>query len=68
MVHITPDFKTKKEFLEAFKKGVEITTYTPGGLFPSKQDGRVSIEAPAEFHKWYCSVEIKDQKVVKIYR
>lgn len=66
MVHIDPDFKTKKEFKEAFRKGVEIMTYTPGGLFQSADNGVVTIEAPAMFHKWYCRVEIKDRKVVKI--
>lgn len=66
-VHIDPDFPTKKAFKEAFKKGIEIFTYTPGGLFQSQNDGRVTVEAPAIFHRWYSSVEIKDRKIVKIY-
>ena len=67
MVHIDPDFKTKKAFLEALKNGREIYVYSPGP-FPAPKNGRVSIEAPAEYHKWYLSVEIKDEKIVKVYR
>lgn len=67
MVHINPDFKTKKEFLEALKKGRKIYVFSPGP-FPAPVNGRVTIEAPANYHKWYLSVEIKDGKIVKAYR
>ena len=65
MVHIDPDFKTKKAFKDAFKAGREIYTYSPG-IFPSKRDGRDTVEAPAAYHKWYASVEVKNGKIVKI--
>jgi hypothetical protein len=65
MVHIDPDFKTKKAFKDAFKAGKEIYTYS-SGIFPSKSDGRDTVEAPAAYHKWYASVEVKNGKIVKI--
>jgi hypothetical protein len=68
MVHIHPDFKTKKAFLEAFKNGAQIVTFNPSGLFPNVQNGTVVIEAPAEYHKWYCKVDIENQVVVKVYK
>jgi hypothetical protein len=66
MVHIDPDFKTKKAFKEAFKAGREIYTYS-SGIFPSKSDGRDTVEAPAAYHTWYASVEVKNGKIVKIH-
>jgi hypothetical protein len=67
MVHIDPDFKTKKEFLEALKNGREIYIFSPGP-FPAPKNGRVTIEAPAEYHKWYCQVEIKDGRVIRVIK
>ena len=66
MVHIDPDFKTKKAFKDAFKAGREIYTYS-SGIYPSRKDGRDAVEAPAAYHKWYASVEVKNGKIVKIY-
>ena len=63
------NFRTKKAFKEAFKAGEEITVYQPGGIFPSKTDGRVALEGPhyPEPHRWYADVEISDGKVTKIH-
>jgi len=63
------NYKTKKALKEDFKAGLEIRVHQPGGMFPSKRDGRVALEGPhyPEPHRWYADVEIKDGKVTKIY-
>jgi hypothetical protein len=66
MVHISPDYPTKKAFKQAIVDGKIIMVYSAGGIFPCPQDGRVAVEAPAHFHKWYASVEIKGGQVVKV--
>lgn len=65
MVHISPDFSSKKSFKEAVKRGDLISVYSPGP-FPCQQNGRVVVEAPARMHKWYATVEIKDGYVKKV--
>jgi hypothetical protein len=65
MVHIDPDYPTKKAFKEAFAKGKDIYTYSPGP-FPSPSEGRVVVEAPARYHKWYATVIVKNNKIIKI--
>ena len=65
MVHISPDFKTKKEFKAAFAAGRHIATYSPG-IFPSCTDCTDTVEAPAHYHKWYARVLVKDGYIVKI--
>jgi len=61
MVEITPDFKTKKAFLQALKDGVEI--YAIQVIFPVK-DGKDVIEAPQGIHKWYAQCVIKDMRII----
>lgn len=69
MVHIDPDFKTKKAFIEALTAGREISIYTPGP-FPLSNNGTgiFVIEAPANFHKWYCKVSCTEGKIVKVVK
>ena len=66
MPHISPDFKTKKAFKEAVKDGWHVRIYQPGPFGPHVPDGRAVVEAPAEYHKWYAQVEVKDSVVVKV--
>ena len=65
MPHISPDFKTKKDFKEALRQGMEITLYNPSGLFPIKPNIEV-VEAPAEYHKWYARVTHNDGIITKV--
>ena len=65
MVHISPDFETKKAFKEAFAKGRRIEIYSPGP-FPVPPNGRAVVEAPARYHKWYATVIVEDHRIVKI--
>jgi hypothetical protein len=67
MVHISPDYPTKKAFIEAFKSGKKIEVFTPG-FFPLSPAGVATIEAPAHYHKWYLRVEYSGFIVTKILR
>jgi hypothetical protein len=69
MVHIDPDYPTKKAFLEALKNGKEIFVYQPG-LFPISNEGTgvFVVEAPAHFHKWYCRVQCENSKILKVMK
>lgn len=62
------NFKTKKEFKEAFKRGEIIRVYQPGGIFPGTKTGKDVIEGPhyPKPHSWYASVLIEDYVVKKI--
>lgn len=66
MTHITPDFQTKKAFKEAVKSGKEIIVM--GGFMLQERilNGTATIEAPANYHKWYASIELIDGKIVKV--
>lgn len=65
MVHISPDFDTKKAFKEAVKVGRKIRIYSPGP-YPVPVNGRIVIEAPAKFHKWYATAIVEDGYIVKV--
>ena len=62
------NYKTKKAMREAFKAGKKIEVFQPGGFFPGKTDGQVTLEGPhyPEPHRWYASVEIKDSVITRI--
>ena len=64
-MHIQPDFKTKKEFREAFAKGVKIRVFDP--VFTREiYNGTQYVEAPAKYHKWYAQVTTKNGIITKI--
>jgi hypothetical protein len=67
MVHIEPDYPTKKAFLEAFKNGTEIRVYTPG-LFPLSPSGTGTIEAPSHYHKWYLRVKYENFIITEVLK
>jgi hypothetical protein len=62
------NFPTKKALKEAFAAGKRLSVFQPGGIFPSKTDGRVTLEGPhyPQPHKWYATVEIRDGVITKI--
>jgi hypothetical protein len=64
MVHIHPDFKTKKAFKEAVANGVKVEVFNT--MFPLAPSGRACVEAPANYHRWYAEVEYKDYIVTKV--
>jgi hypothetical protein len=65
MVHISPDFEKKKDFIAAVKAGRKIRVFSPG-FFPAKDNGIEVVEAPARYHKWYAKVQVKDGIVAKV--
>ena len=62
------NYRTKKALKEAVKAGKQIEVYQPGGMFPGKTDGNVSLEGPhfPEPHKWYASAVIKDSIIQSV--
>ena len=62
------NFKTKKALKDAVESGQKIGAFQPGGMFPGKTDGAVSIEGPhyPEPHKWYASCVLKDGIIISV--
>lgn len=62
------NFKTKKALKEAVANGQQITVYQPGGIFPGKTDGEITLEGPhyPAAHTWYATAIIKDGVIVKV--
>ena len=62
------NYQTKKQLKADVLSGKQVSVYQPGGMFPSKTDGRVSVEGPhyPQPHRWYASVEIKGGIIVKV--
>jgi len=60
------NFKSKKALKEAVAAGRQVTVFQPGGIFPSKTDGSISLEGPhyPEPHRWYASAVIKGGVIV----
>jgi hypothetical protein len=61
------NFKTKKEFKEAVKKGIQVRLFSPG-LGTPKSDGIEYVEGPhyPASHSWYAQAEVKNGVVVKV--
>ena len=38
MAYVSPDYKSKKDFIEAVKTGKQHETYNPSGMFPTVQN------------------------------
>ncbi len=68
MAYVDRDYNTKKEFKEAFAKGVEMYPYINGGFHDCPQNGTICIEGPhyPRPHKWYASVVVENGKITKI--
>jgi len=68
MAYTSTNFKSKKEFKEALKRGERITLYNPSGMFPTKNNGTEYVEGPhyPKPHMWYAAVKVVDGVVVSI--
>lgn len=66
-MYTTTNYKTKKALKEASKNGETIATFQPGGMFPAKTDGTISLEGPhyPQPHTWYASAVVKDGLIVQ---
>ncbi len=65
-MHTDRNFKTKKSLKEAVKNEENVTFFQPGGMFPTPQEGNITIEGPHNFHKWYASCKAKDGIIVSV--
>ncbi len=67
MAYVSPDYKTKKEFIQAVKEGVKHRPFISGSLFKPVQNGRDIIEGPhfPKPHTWYAGVIVKDGFVIE---
>lgn len=67
MVHLQPDRKTKKSFIEDLKNGTEFYVDQPG-FFPISNNGTgvFVIEAPANYHKWYSGVLKNTKRISRL--
>lgn len=66
MAYVDPNYKSKKEFLQAIQAGVKHYPYNPSGMFPVPLNGTVVIEGPhyPKPHRWYSSAIVKDGVVI----
>lgn len=60
------NYRSKKALKEAVAAGQQVSTYQPGGMFPGKSDGAITLEGPhyPEPHRWYASAYVKNGIVV----
>lgn len=61
------NFATKRQLIEAVKRGEEVLIFAPG-LGEPKRNGTEFISGPhfPEPHKWYATVKMKDGLVIKV--
>lgn len=69
MAYAYPNFKTKKQLIEAVaaKRPITVAENTPWGPRPV-QDGAVTLEGPhyPEPHKWYAQGVVQGGLLVKV--
>jgi len=65
-MYTVKNFKSKKELKTAVAVGQRVETFQPGGMFPAKRDGSVSLEGPhyPAAHTWYATAVVKDGFIV----
>ncbi len=66
-MYCLPNFKTKKQLIEAVAAGKSVAVFSPG-IFRAKVNGIESIEGPhsPKPHTWYCDVEVLNGRVMKV--
>jgi hypothetical protein len=62
------NFRSKKQFKEAFASGAKLTYYQPGGMFPTPLNGTFTVEGPHSpaAHTWYARVAAENGVITKI--
>ena len=60
MAYTDKNYKSKKALKDDLAAGARVHCYQPGGMFPLKAPGRISLEGPhyPEPHKWYASATV----------
>lgn len=67
MAYVSPNYKTKKDLIQAIKDGKSVMVYAPGlGEIPN--NGPVTLEGPhyPEPHRWYASGTMQNGRLVKV--
>jgi hypothetical protein len=67
-LYAVTNFKTKKALKDAVKAGDQVEVFQPGGFFPGKTDGKITLEGPhfPQAHTWYAEATIADSIIVKV--
>ena len=67
-MYAVTNFKTKKALKDAVKAGDQVEVFQPGGFFPGKTDGKITLEGPhfPQAHTWYAEATIADSIIVKV--
>ena len=62
------NYQTKKALKEDVAKGVKVSSYQPGGMFPAPTDGNITVEGPhyPKPHRWYASCVAKDGYIISV--
>lgn len=66
-MYVSPNFKSRKELVEAVKAGKHVTVFSPGP-FPATNDGWNHVEGPhyPQPHKWYGTVRCEGGVVKEV--
>jgi hypothetical protein len=59
------NYKTKKALKEAVAAGKSIGVFSPG-MFPAPRNGKVTLEGPHGYHKWYAQATVVDGIITKV--
>jgi hypothetical protein len=67
-MYVSPNFKYKKQLIEAVKAGKKVEVYLPGYRFGGPLTGDHSVEGPhyPELHRWYARVRVVENMVVEV--
>lgn len=61
------NFKSKKALKEALAAGERLTYHQPGPFGGNEpKNGKIYLEGPHGYHKWYAEAEVKDGIIVKV--
>ena len=61
------NFQTKKALKEAVAAGRQVTYYQPGPFGGNEtQNGRITLEGPHGFHRWWAECTVKDGVIIKV--
>lgn len=65
MAYVRPNYKTKKELMQALRDRQPVQVYEPGvGSVP--WNGTVYIEGPHGVHTWYAQGKMVDGKLKEV--
>jgi hypothetical protein len=66
MAHASTNFATKKDLKLAVADGKQIRLKQSDCMFPLPDNGRVTVEGPWEYHKWYADCTLSGGVITKV--